>query len=369
MRILVFSASYGAGHLRAAEAIIEEIKHRDPDVEIMHTDWGQFISHRLNKVVENTYIGMIRYTPKLWGRIYSDTAKIPPDSNLQSMLYHLWESTFLEYISKVTPDLIICTYPIVAGILAQLKMKDRLRVPLVTVVTDYAVHKQWVHPGVDLYIAGCENVYQELVAQGIDAGQIKVTGIPVSRKFEIAHDRARIKANLGLNPELPTFLIMGGAFGVLKDIGGICRLMGQLSCQTMVVCGKNNKLYKMLDDIVAESQHPFIRFGYVTNVEELMSASEAIVTKAGGLIVSEALTKHLPIFIYKPIPGQEAQNSTFVSNIGAGAAIKNLREFKQMVSAALNHPDHLARMRLAAKDALPGQAAERAVTHMLELIG
>jgi len=370
LNVLIFSASFGAGHVRAAEAIMEELRAKEDNVKITHLDFGAFLSKTFNSFIKSTYIELIKYTPKLWGKFYYRTSKIPPDSYFQRFLNGLGRREFLKLINSLKPDLVICTYPTVAGVLAQQRLKGILNVPLVTVVTDYAVHSQWIHSGVDLYIVGCESVYDGLVARGINPSSIRITGIPVSPKFELKLNRQEILKQLHLRPQLPTVLVMGGAYGVLGGAKWICKVLVESAfpVQTIIVCGQDEKLYKALDPVIANGQNPVARFGFVKNVEELMSAADMIITKAGGLTVSEALTKRVPLVIFRPIPGQEEENASYLEAIGAGRTAKNEDDLQEIIFALLKHSTNLLQMRRAAEKAVPGRAAERAVEAMLQLL-
>ncbi|PKM77133.1 MAG: UDP-N-acetylglucosamine--LPS N-acetylglucosamine transferase [Firmicutes bacterium HGW-Firmicutes-15] len=370
LRVLIFSATFGAGHVRAAEALIESIRKINPSAEVKHLDCWAILSKNFNAILTDFYIGMIKRTPKIWGRLYYGTARISSDSILQRFLNNTGHSKYLEYIHSFQPELIICTYPTVAGVIARLKVKKIVNIPLVVVITDYTVHNQWIHSGVDLYIVGSTDIYNSFVSMGINAASIKVTGIPVSPKFECDLDRSQIMANLGLLPNLPTCLIMGGAYGVLSELRELCKtLAGTLiPSQSIVVCGQDKHLYKSLDDVIDNARNPMVRYGYVRNVDELMSAADIVITKAGGLTVSEALTKRLPIIIYKPIPGQEQENAAFLERIGAGRTANTRTELERILLSLLEHPEKMESMRHAAANALPGHAADRAVQHMLELV-
>lgn len=370
LRILVFSATFGAGHVRAAEALIEALREENPATEITHLDFGAFINKTFNKVIKSTYIELIKHTPKLWGKFYYRTAKIPPHSVFQRFLNGIGRSELVKFISALQPDLIICTYPTVAGVLSDLKEKRILDIPLVTVVTDYAVHSQWVHEGINLYIVGSQDVLNGLVTRGISADRIRVTGIPVSPRFERKIDRRETAQKLGLNPELLTFLVMGGAYGVLVGAKRVCQYLGnsEVPVQSIAVCGRDEKLYKSLESVVAEAQNPVLRFGFVNNVEELMAASDLIITKAGGLTVSEALTKRLPLIIFKPIPGQEEENAIFLEKIGAGRIANTEEELESILQELLFFPEQMEEMRRAAAQALPGRAAAQSVEYMMELV-
>jgi len=371
LRVLVFSATFGAGHIRAAEALIDTIIMANPDAEIAHLDCWAIINQKFNSLIADIYIEMIKHTPKLWGKFYYGTASIPADSIIQRLFNNAGQHKYLQHIRSFQPDIIICTYPTVAGVLAQLRLKKVLTTPLVAVVTDYAVHNQWIHSGVDLYIVGYRDICEGFISRGIDPKRIKVTGIPVNQNFERHMDRYQVRTNLGLLPHNPTFLLMGGAYGVLSDLKALCKTLAnsELPSQLIVVCGQDDNLYESLDDIVAQARNPVLRFGFVHNVDELMSAADIIITKAGGLTVSEALTKRLPIVVFKPIPGQETENALFLEKIGAGRTAHNQEELENILFYLLKHPEDMEIMRQSAANALPGRAAEQAARYILELAG
>lgn len=370
LRVLVFSAAFGNGHLRAAEAVIEGILIKHPSAKIIHLDFGDFLNQRINTVIKYVYSEIIKYIPKFWGRVYYKTAKVQLRAKSQHFLSKLGRNEFLNYIQEFKPDFIVCTYPTVASILAQLRLEQLLQVPVITVITDYTVHSHWIHQGVDAYIVACTEVKERLESWGIKAQRVHVTGIPVSLKFEQEMDRGHIISKLGLKPDLPIFLVMGGSYGVLKSAKRICKKLADslIPVQTMIVCGKNKKLYYSLEEVIAQGRNCVKRFEFVDNVEELMSVSALIITKAGGLTVSEALTKHLPLVIYKPIPGQEEENAHFVQRIGAGCVAGNEEELAQLLNRFLQHPEDIEAMRRKAAVALAGHSTERAVETMLQLI-
>ena len=369
LRILVFSASFGAGHLKAAEAMIETMKSVEPTAEIIHEDFMMLINSTLNHLIQASYIKLIKRAPEIWGKFYNRTQEIAEDSLFQRFLNTLGRTQFVKYIEAKRPDIIVCTYPTVAGVLAQLRQKGELTIPLVTVITDYTVHSQWIHPGVDLYIVGSTKIYEGLVERGIAPHRIQVSGIPVNPRFENKVDKKKILAELGLDSKRMTFLIMGGAYGVLEKAKWMCKLMtqSQAPLQVIVVCGKDRRLYQSLDSVVEEAQNPILRFQFVNNVNELMTVADVIVTKAGGLTVTEALTKRLPMIIYKPIPGQEESNAAFIHDIGAGRIAHTDEEFVAILDELVHAPNALKKMSFASVKAFPEHSALRAVESILEL--
>ena len=370
LRALVFSATFGDGHLRAAQAVIEALRLKNADIEITHLDCGEFLSKAFNNILKSTYIGLIKHSPKLWGTFYYGTAKISPNSLLQRFLNNMGRTEIEKVISIQQPDIIICTYPTVAGVLSQLRLKGKLNVPVITVITDYVVHSQWIHPGVDMYIVGCKQVFDGLVARGISPDCVGLTGIPVSPAFERSKNKSEIMFKLGLRPDRQTLLVMGGGFGVLDSMREVCRIFSLVNhpLQLVVVCGRSEKLYRSLDDVVAQARNPVVRFGYINNVDEIMACADLMITKAGGLTVSEALTTRLPLVIYKPIPGQEEENAVFLKKIGAGRVAKTKEELVSIVKSLFAKPVELQKMQAVAAAVVPGRAAERAVQYMLNLI-
>ncbi|AET70934.1 UDP-N-acetylglucosamine:LPS N-acetylglucosamine transferase [Desulfosporosinus orientis DSM 765] len=370
LKVLVFSASFGNGHLRAAEAVIEGIRIKEPTAEIIHLDFGDFLNKAVNTMIKNVYGEIINHIPKLWGRFYYRTSMVKPQSVGQRFLNKLGRKEFINYVNVLKPDLIICTYPTVSSVLAQLRQEKILGVPVITIVTDYTLHSHWVHPSVDRYIVACPEVRESLLSWGIENWRIHDSGIPVSPKFEETIDRNKVLSQLGLKPDQPILLVMGGSYGVLKSANRICKNLAEsiIPVQTIIVCGKNEKLYHSLKEVITQTKNPLVRLKYVHNVEELMSVSNLIITKAGGLTVSEALTKHLPLLIYKPIPGQEEENAHFIQKIGAGVVAETEAELNRLINYLLRCPEEVDKMREKATAALPGHSTQRAVEEILELV-
>ncbi|RNC28560.1 MAG: Processive diacylglycerol beta-glucosyltransferase [Candidatus Dichloromethanomonas elyunquensis] len=369
LRILVFSASFGDGHVKAAEGLIQALKNAEPTAQIIHEDFLSLYNKALNSVIKNAYIKIIKRVPKLYGTFYQGTQNLSYDSLFQRLVNNIGHKRLIDYIYSLNPDMIVCTYPTISGLLAQSRTVGELRIPLVTVITDYSVHCQWIHPGVDLYLVGCIQVRDGLIEKGIRPQSVQVTGIPVSPKFNRLLSRKKTLTSLGLATDRLTFLIMGGAYGVLGHAKWMCELIATADAhiQAIFVCGKDNRLYGSLDSVLEEARNPIVRFHYVNNIDELMTASDVIITKAGGLTVSEALTKHLPMIIFKPIPGQEENNAHFIQKIGAGRIANTQQEFMDIVTELIQNEGLLSTMSRAAARASNGNSAERAARSILNL--
>ncbi|HZX21448.1 MAG TPA: glycosyltransferase, partial [Clostridia bacterium] len=105
--------------------------------------------------------------------------------------------------------------------------------------------------------------------------------------------------------------------------------------QLIVVAGKNESLKHELENRTYNQKHNVKVLGFCTNIHELMECSHLLISKAGGLTMTEAVIKKLPVLVFDPIPGQEMKNAQYFSNIGAAMYLKNLEEVKNAIDELL----------------------------------
>ena len=167
----------------------------------------------------------------------------------------------------------------------------------------------------------------------IEKDKIKVYGIPVKEKFYLSSDRKEAAKKLGVDPEKFTALIMTGAVG----IGPIEEIVKALTSdiQLLVICGRNQKLYNRLTklNLMDVKIYPLIDY-----VDELMSVSDIVLTKAGGLTISESLAKTLSMVFFSSIPGLETANEKVIAKLGAGIKVKSIKEIKNTLFYLKSNP-------------------------------
>lgn len=313
-RVLILSASYGEGHQQAALAIRDALLEVDRDMDVRIMDYLRTVHPVLNSVARYCYLKSVRFAPALYGLFYRGTSRIAPSSLLQRRLNHLGFEDLLEFLAEYNPDIVVSTFPTPAGVMSLLKERRLTSIRSATIITDHAIHSQWIHAGTDHYFVGSEHVRIGLIRRGVPENRISITGIPIRPAFLATRNRAEIRARLGLEDDLSTLLVMGGAYGVLSDIEQICAELFQsrTRVQIIVVCGRNDKLREAIEDLSKSARNPVWVFGFTREVHELMAVSDLVITKAGGLTISEALAMELPMILYRPIPGQEVQNAVFL---------------------------------------------------------
>lgn len=367
--LLVLYCSAGGGHQRVGEAIAQEWKARTGGRAEILNYFARFVNPLFDAVTTFCYFQAVQYAPKVCGRFYDLMGRIHPDSRFRRAINRTGMRRFERYLARERPDVVCCVHCTPAGTMSDLHAAGRTSVPCVTVITDYVNHSQWTHPHVDRYCVPNSLVRDGLIARGILPERIVVSGLPINLKFQRPVDRVAVLARLGLVPGVPVVLVMAGAYAMLGGVLDVVRVLAELPhpIQVVVVCGYDRRLAARARARAAGARHPVRVFGYVDDVEELMTVTDLLITKAGGITVSEALAKHLPMLIYRPIPGQEEGNTRFLVSHGAALAPRTPAQLRTMLEDLLVHPDRLAAMRQAAA-ALARPDAVRIVTaHLASL--
>lgn len=347
-KLLVLSASYGEGHQQAAIAVRDILADSSPDTDVEILDYMKSVHPVLDSVARYCYLKSVRFAPALYGLFYYGTSQIAPSSLIQRQLNSLGIDELADILEQDRPDAVLATFPTPAGVVSYLKQQGRTRVPLATIITDHAVHNQWIHPQTDLYFVGSDHVRKGLIARGVPSDAIRITGIPVRPSFLQTFNRDSIRAKYGFSADVPTVLVMGGSYSVMGDLLHVCEELFRYPhpVQVIVVAGKNARLKAQIDLSALNARQPVSVFGYVSEIHELMAISDLVLTKAGGLTISEALAMQLPMLLYRPIPGQESQNAQFLVNQGVAVLAHNRQRVSEHLRRLLvTHPDDREAMR------------------------
>lgn len=368
--ILILAARFGDGHMRAAKAIAYHLLSQHDDLSVGLLDYYGFVNPKLDHTIQWAYLTSVRRVPWLWRWFYVSTQRIDPSSTTQALLNRIGMERFYEAIRPRPPKVILSTYPTAAGVVSTLKRKRLLNVVNYVVMTDYGVHSQWIHEGVDRYFVGGEDMVEELKHRGVDPRQVEVTGIPVDDRFSQPVDGAAVLRRLGLSADRPTVLYMGGSYLPPGRYERVLAALDRIAPphNLIIVGGRDPARQQAAEAFARQSRHPTLAFGFRDDVHELMAASTLLITKAGGLTVTEALCRGLPMVIYRQIPGQEDENARFLSRHGAGRIVRREADLVAVVTTLLNRPDELARMAQAARSLARPDAAERIARRLREAL-
>ena len=329
-RILLLSASAGAGHLKAAEALEKACRIRFPKAEVRNVDVLTLTPAPFRKAYSEGYLELVNRTPALLGLAYdrSNRGPAPMMDRLRLALDRLNTREFVDYVEGFSPDLLCHTHFLPAGIVGYRKAKGKKGwdLPQAVVVTDFEVHRFWVCPEVDLYLVAREENRIHLEALGVPPSRVQATGIPIDPAFATRPEAAGLRRQLGVDGKLPLLLVLGGGFGVGPVealVQDLWKHLGKNRAQLVVVCGRNEALRERLAAAARKAPVPTKVLGFTTEMPDWMAAADLAVTKPGGLTTSEALARGLPLAVANPIPGQETRNAAMLYEEGAAISAEN----------------------------------------------
>lgn len=340
-RILIISASTGQGHNQAANTLKNEFEASGYIVDIVEPFKEE--GHIMDALIEDGYSIMATKLPRMYGRLYRIAYYRYINKGLVAVLNKTMGQTIFHLVQEYKPDLLISTHPFFVNVVSYLKAARKITQPFISVVTDYLAHQIYINEFVDAYIVGSNYTKENLIAKGIIDHKIYVYGIPVRQEFR--------QPRVPHNSRLFTLLLMGGGLGIPFIKKCLQKLMENTHrIRILVVCGNNQKLRRELEEKYRNNinHKELIIYGFTQNIPELMDQSDIIVTKPGGLTVTEALYKNVPILIPYFLPGQEEENTEIL--VKAGVAIRaNISELNYVIDLLYNNPDLLGEMSLKAR--------------------
>jgi processive 1,2-diacylglycerol beta-glucosyltransferase len=359
MRVLIATATAGAGHLAAAAALEEAWRECRAEDVVKKLDLVEFFSPIHRKIHADGYVKLVEHAPEIWGMLFgkTDNPKVARRlSEIKRVFPSKSRSRFSKFVQEFAPDAVVCTHYVALDTLGEMRTqadgrthtRTNGRRPLVvSVVTDFEAHALWMDPCVDLYCVAAPETRARLMARGAKPEAIIASGIPIAGKFSSRPVPREIRKRLGLRDDQRVVLVLGGGFG-MGPVAEILRELDkvEIGFQTVVVAGRNEELRRTL--ATCDRKHPTHVLGFCSNMHELMSVADLIITKPGGLTTSEALAMGKPILIISPIPGQEAANSDFLLERGAAAKVNRVEDLPYRIGQ-LFESNKLVQMSRAAK--------------------
>jgi processive 1,2-diacylglycerol beta-glucosyltransferase len=373
-RVLVLSASVGAGHLRAAEAVESALRQTHPEIDVENHDVLGFTNAVFRRVYGTAYLDLVNRAPHLLGYFY-DRLDLPSRSGrnrtdrIRLAVEKLNLRRFEQFLTSQHWDLVINTHFLPAELIARLTRDRELAMPQVTVCTDFDTHRMWVNQPCRRYFCATDEGAYYLAHWGVPQQDIEVTGIPIDPRFAEPADRAACLASQGLVGDRPVVLQLCGGFGV-GPVEELYRALLEIErpLELVVVCGRNEELTSQLGLIAPPQRHRVRLLGFTREIDQLMGCADVLVSKPGGLTTSEALARGLPMVVANPIPGQESRNSDYLLERGAAIKVNHPALLTLKLSRLLDDPGRLARMRETARSLGHPRAAFDVAERSLGLI-
>ncbi|MCT4592859.1 MAG: hypothetical protein N4A57_01085 [Anaeromicrobium sp.] len=343
-KLLIFTASTGGGHNEAATSLEELFENNGYDV--VKLDALKETNKVMNSIVTEGYELLLKIFPKAYSELYKKSNGKIISSRMVSIITKLMEDKIYNLIKEHKPDLIIATHPFVVNIIGELKRK--ISIPFISIVTDYKAHQTYIHKNVDAYITGSYYTKVHMMKKGIEKQKIFHYGIPIRKEFFLCSiDKKRNKEDVF------TLLLMGGSMGlkamekVLENI-----MTSKNRMKIIVVCGNNKKLKNKLEKKYEGelNNKEMSIYGFTKNIPQLMDISDVIITKPGGLTVSESIAKNIPMIIPYVIPGQEEENSDFLIESGVALRTKKINHMVKVIDSLIQKPEELGNMKKKLKN-------------------
>lgn len=346
-KILILTVLAGMGHIRVAEAIGKAIKEVNPDLEVKTCDPMATTSPKLQRFFNQSYLFLGNYFPPLWGFFYNSRLLSSNYNPFKWEVRRKYGQSIKLVIDQFNPDLLVSTHPFIADAVGELKKKGIVKIPLISVVTDYHVHPWGINKYIDLFILPSEDVQ----LKGIPESKIRINGgLATDPKFFKPQNKEHLRKTFEIAKDHKVVLILCGGFGM--GMGGVIKLLRgfrdiDFPLQLLVVAGKNEELKAKLTQIAKQLKIKTTIFGFVENMEEVMAVCDLVVTKPGGTSISEALTKGLPVILTEPIPGQEDWNVQILLKEGIAIQPENLAEIPSLIIKLFtSEKDRLQEMQL-----------------------
>ncbi len=371
-KVLIVSASAGAGHVRAGEALEKAFRAANAAREITRLDILVDTNWAIRRFYSKGYASLVNRFPNAWSWVYDHTDVVGRGHGWRMGLERLNFCRFVRRVEALRPDLIVSTHFMPPEIVSWMKEKRGFTCPQAVVVTDLDVHAMWLSRRCDHYFVSLDESREYLAALGVPRENITVSGIPTDPLFTEKKHRAAVAAKHGLDPDLTTILISAGGFG-LGPVERIVRSLLALRhpAQVIAVCGTSEKLKARMDALAATASaghHVRMKVvGFTREMDELMTASDLLVGKPGGLTMSEALIKGLVFVIVNPIPGQESRNTDHLLEEGAALKCNNLPALAWKIDRLLDDPARMAEMKENVRRLARPRAAADIVEKLLSL--
>lgn len=369
IRVLILTAPFGNGHLSVAKEIQRELETY-PNVNVIQYDLYTEEYYYLTKFLRRYHLRQYKKGLSQWSYkyIYYNSGKL-----LKTRIGRLYErfgrKRLIRKIKEVQPDLILNTFPVNCSYYLK---EAGIDLPVFTMITDYYANENWIHPNLTCHFVASENVVDQLLNKGIAEQQVLLTGIPVREPFYQPKSKEEVEAirkEHRIDPSHKVVLAVAGAKGVLPQFKLMAKRLSTLTDVTLLlVCGNQKKLYRQLAKTFKDK--PNVRvFPYVNDMDRLMAISDLMVTKPGGITITECAQMGLPLVLFKPIYGQELENARYFAKREAAVVVHRMDELVQAVQNILSDENRLAMMKKNIADIAQKDSAHRIVQRMLAELG
>lgn len=342
-KVLILTAKYGNGHVQVAKTLENKCKDLGFEKIVVCNLYSESFPI-FSEITQYLYLKSFSIGKQFYRLFYYGVDKIY-NKRMMNLYFKMGHKRLHQIVKNEQPDMIINTFPMI--VVPEYRRKTGTVIPTFNVLTDFCLHRIWVHENIDKYYVATKNVKEKLISIGISPSAIKVTGIPIRTQFEQTLNTAEIYNKYNLDPTKKTLLIMAGAHGVLKNVKELCQafISKSTNTQTVVVCGNNSLLKESLETLSLSYPKQIKIMSYVERIDELYRIASCMITKPGGITLTEATALGVPVILYKPVPGQEKENALYFEEKKAAIIVNQIEDIFDEVNNLLGDEKRLKQMK------------------------
>ncbi|HDA5508535.1 TPA: diglucosyl diacylglycerol synthase [Staphylococcus aureus] len=364
-KILIITGSFGNGHMQVTQSIVNQLNDMNLDhLSVIEHDLFMEAHPILTSICKKWYINSFKYFRNMYKGFYYSR----PDKLDKCFYKYYGLNKLINLLIKEKPDLILLTFP--TPVMSVLTEQFNINIPVATVMTDYRLHKNWITPYSTRYYVATKETKQDFIDVGIDPSTVKVTGIPIDNKFETPINQKQWLIDNNLDPDKQTILMSAGAFGVSKGFDTMITdiLAKSANAQVVMICGKNKELKRSLTAKFKSNENVLI-LGYTKHMNEWMASSQLMITKPGGITITEGFARCIPMIFLNPAPGQELENALYFEEKGFGKIADTPEEAIKIVASLTNGNEQLTNMISTMEQDKIKYATQTICQDLLDLIG
>ncbi len=342
-KVLILTAKYGNGHVQVAKTLENKCKDLGFEKIVVCNLYSESFPI-FSEITQYLYLKSFSIGKQFYRLFYYGVDKIY-NKRMMNLYFKMGHKRLHQIVKNEQPDMIINTFPMI--VVPEYRRKTGTVIPTFNVLTDFCLHRIWVHENIDKYYVATKNVKEKLISIGISPSTIKVTGIPIRTQFEQTLNTAEVYNKYNLDPTKKTLLIMAGAHGVLKNVKELCQafISKSTNTQTVVVCGNNSLLKESLETLSLSYPKQIKIMSYVERIDELYRIASCMITKPGGITLTEATALGVPVILYKPVPGQEKENALYFEEKKAAIIVNQIEDIFDEVNNLLGDEKRLKQMK------------------------
>lgn len=346
MRVLILSCNTGEGHNSCGRALQRAFQARGIPCDM--EDAFAFFSVKGSRFISSGFVGVYRHVPKLFSWGYQFTEEHPSVFREDSPAYRMLTvgaDNVMEFITGGEYDTVLCTHVFSALILTEGLRRKPMPLRTAFVATDYTCSPSCADSRLDTYFIPAESLKAEFAACGIPEEKLVAAGIPLRPEFAGRRDKSAAREALALPADCRHLLVMCGSMGCGPIREMVDEVASRLTdnCRVSVVCGTNRKLEEELNEAYSGREQIRI-YGFVNHISQLMDSADLYLTKPGGISVTEASRKTLPMFFVNAVAGCESHNMRFFLERGGAATAERPAEIAEACLDLLADEARLAGM-------------------------